>query len=226
MNRKKSRFKVIKILRGWFISGLIILSPILLTVYIISWVLSFVDNIFWGMLPIDSHFIHVIKSIPGIGLVIVLLIIIFVGMFGRTFIVRSLFTLLKSMFEFTPFVKSVFKAINSTVGSIFSDSGKSFKEVVLLEYPNSGNFVYGFVTNSLTEGEIYEKINSKTPTKEVLHIFVPTTPIPTSGFIIITGVEKVQRLNIPVAIAMRNVISGGVAIAHEHEIKPEDKPKN
>lgn len=145
-------------------------------------------------------------AIPGLGLVLTVLILLFTGVLAANFVGRSLVGFWERILERIPFVRSVYSASKNFAEIIFSDSDQSFKKVLLIEYPRKG--LYGLAFQTATElGEVQGRTQ-----EELVCTFVPTTPNPTSGFIIIVPKKDVIELDMDIDEALKMIISLGVVV--------------
>ncbi len=145
-------------------------------------------------------------AIPGLGLVLTVVILLVTGILAANFVGRSLVGFWERMLERIPVVRSVYSASKNFAEIVFSDSDQSFKKVLLIEYPRKG--LYGLAFQTATElGEVQGRIN-----EELVCTFVPTTPNPTSGFIIILPKKDVIELDMEIDEALKMIISLGVVV--------------
>lgn len=167
---------------------------------------------------IDTFIPNAIKSVfpkipfvtpPGLGTIAFLLIASLIGFAARNYLGKKLIALSNRLFSKIPLLNKVYLGIQQVVNSIVSDKKKIFERPVLVEYPKSGSYCIGFIT-SRPKGEIYNKLRS-----EIYSIFVPTTPNPTSGFLIYMPVSTVIELDMTVENALKVVMSAGVVNVDE-----------
>ena len=189
-----------------FITGLITLAPVLITLYVI-WVI--VSAIGGKLAVILSHF-PLLSWIPQffltlVSLVLLVFIIYIVGVFSSSFIGREILEYGESLIEKIPFVRSIYVGTKQLINA-FSSQNRSFTQAVLVEFPYKGSFAIGFITNS-------EKWQTRRG--ELLNVFIPTTPNPTSGWYIIVEESKVRYLNVSIEEAIKMVVSGGLVVPPE-----------
>lgn len=191
-----------KIFRKYFITGMIVIIPLWITILVIRAVVNLMDDTFNLLPPI----IHPRTYIPflGIEFLIALLLIILIGALASNYFGRKFLGLGESLLSRIPVVKTIYQGVKHLTIGIVGEK-KIFSRVVLLEYPIKGLFSIGFVTGeiapSLTTGE----------EQKMLKVFVPTTPNPTSGFFCIAAEDEVKNLNISVDQAFKLIISAGYA---------------
>lgn len=191
-----------KIFRKYFITGMIVIIPLWITILVIRAVVNLMDDTFNLLPPV----IHPRTYIPfrGTEFLIALLLIILIGFLASNYFGRKFLGLGESLLSRIPVVKTIYQGVKQLTIGIVGER-KIFSRVVLLEYPIKGLFFIGFVTGeiapSLTTGE----------ERKMLKVFVPTTPNPTSGFFCIAAEDEVKNLKISVDEAFKLIISAGYA---------------
>ena len=191
--------------RRYFLAGILVTSPILITVYVTWLIVTFVDTQVAGMLPESLDFTKKLPhQIPGLGLIISIIAITFIGAITPGFIGRTLLKSGERVLNKMPVVRSIYGAIKQIMETVMSTNSDSFREVVLVEYPRKGIWVIGFVTGE-TKGEVQSLTKDK-----VINIFVPTTPNPTSGFLLFIPQKDLVYMGMKVEDAVKMVISGGI----------------
>ena len=194
-------------IRNIFITGLLITLPIALTYFILQFLFKNLDTlspVFTQVLidmgaPIPEGY-----RIPALGLVITLLIVLAVGWFTTNFFGKQMINLGESIVEKIPFVRKIYKGSKQVVQSIAHADTTAFRKVVLLEFPRRGMLAIGFVTGS-TRGEVQEYTR-----EDVLNVFVPTMPNPTSGFLVFAPPEDLTEINMSIEDGIKYVVSGGI----------------
>ncbi len=183
-----------------FLTGLFILIPILVTVYIIYLIVSFADT---AILPIIKNITASITGrefyIPGAGLVLFIVITYLTGVLASNFLGRRVLSFGESLLKRIPFVKGIYSSVKDMTDAFSSDKAKSFKEVVLVEFPFKGRYAVGFITNRIKGGE----------QDELCSVFIPTTPNPTSGYLILIPEADIVFLDMPVDDAIKYIVSLG-----------------
>ena len=194
-------------IRNIFITGLLITLPIALTYFILQFLFKNLDTlspVFTKVLidmgaPIPEGY-----QIPALGLVITLLIVLAVGWFTTNFFGKQLINLGESLVEKIPFVRKIYKGSKQVVQSIAHADTTAFRKVVLLEFPRRGMLAIGFVTGS-ARGEVQEYTR-----EDVLNVFVPTMPNPTSGFLVFAPPEDLTEIDMSIEDGIKYVVSGGI----------------
>ncbi|MGC6536152.1 MAG: DUF502 domain-containing protein [Candidatus Puniceispirillaceae bacterium] len=190
-------------LRGWFLTGLLVTAPILLTIYITWLFVDVIDGWVTELLP--PYFSTTIYSnIPGIGLVIGGVSITIIGALAAGFIGRWLIGFGESLLNRMPFVGTIYGASKQILETVMASQSDAFREVVLVEYPRKDLWVIGFVTGT-TKGEVQDAI-----IEDTVNVFVPTTPNPTSGFLLFCPRGDLRYLDMSVEDAVKLVVSGGI----------------
>jgi uncharacterized membrane protein len=194
-------------IRNWFLTGVMVSVPIVITLYIVYWIIDFFDNlIIVNLLPIK------IAAIPGVGIVLSVVLMITVGAITKNFLGKYFLNLAIKLLNKIPLVKTLYSTIKQLFDTIMSSNSQAFKEAVLIEYPRSGLWMVGFVTTE-DKGEISTFLN-----KQLLTVFIPTTPNPTSGFLVYVPKEDVIHLKMKSDEAMKLIISAGVVNSKKEKI--------
>ncbi|MBT3367352.1 MAG: DUF502 domain-containing protein [Nitrospina sp.] len=194
-------------IRNIFITGLLITLPIALTWFILQFLLKNFDAlspVFTNMLiqvgvPIPEGY-----RIPFLGLGMTLLIVLMVGWFTTNFFGKKLFILGETIVEKIPFVRRIYKGTKQVVLSIAEADTTAFRKVVLLEFPRRGLLAIGFVTGE-SRGEVQQVTQ-----ENMLNVFVPTMPNPTSGFLIFSPPEELTEVSMTIEEGIKYVVSGGI----------------
>ena len=192
-------------LRTYFLTGLIVAAPIAITVYITYWFVVFVDETVAQLLPAQLNpSTYLPFTLPGLGVVIALLALTLIGFLTTNYLGRSILRLGETIFDQMPVVRSVYSALKQLFEAVFSHSGTSFRQVCIVEYPRTGAWALAFLTTERT-GEIGRRLGG-----DMVGLFVPTTPNPTSGYLIYVRREEIHVLDMAVEDGMKLVVSGGV----------------
>lgn len=195
-----------KRLRRYIVAGILIWLPIGVTIFLLRILVGILDRSLL-LIPAQYRPEEMLGfAIPGLGIVLMLLILLVTGVLGANIVGRSTVGLWESLLERIPVVRSVYSAAKNFTEIVFSDSSQSFKKVLLIEYPRKGLYSLAFQTSSEL-GEVQGRTG-----EEVVCTFVPTTPNPTSGFIIIVPRREVTELDMDVDEALKMIISLGVVV--------------
>ena len=192
-------------IRGYFLTGIIVTAPIGLTFYVSFLFIGFIDSKVRNIIPVKYHYDNILPfEIPGIGLLIVFILLTFIGFLTAGIIGRYIIKLGERIIARLPIIRSVYGALKQIFESVLKTSSKSFREVVLIEYPRKGIWAIGFITGD-TKGEVQESSKD-----ELVNVFLPTTPNPTSGFLLFVPRKDLRVLNMNVEEGIKMVISGGI----------------
>jgi uncharacterized membrane protein len=189
-------------LRSWFFTGILVTAPVLLTIYITWAAIQLIDSQVVSLIPILADWNRL--EVPGVGLVIGVILITLIGALAAGFLGRWIIRLGESLLNRMPVVRSIYGASKQILETIISSQSDAFREVVLVEYPRKGLWVIGFVTGG-TKGEVNRRINI-----DMVNVFVPTTPNPTSGFLLFCPRKDVVFMKMSVEEAVKLVVSGGI----------------
>ncbi len=192
-----------KNLRNYFISGLLFWIPLGLSIVVIKFFLELVNDIVPPEYLPEALF-NLERVIPGSGIVWVILIMLITGVLVNNFIGRKILELWDKLLNKIPGFRSIYNALKQLSDTVLSPSGESFKKAVLVEYPRRGMWTIAFQTGNY-RGEVEKKIG-----EEIINIYVPTTPNPTSGFFIMLPKDDVIELDMSVDEAFKLIISTGV----------------
>lgn len=194
-------------IRNVFITGLLITLPIALTWFI----LQFLLNNFDALSPVFTNILIQLGApipegyrIPFLGLVVTLLIVLIVGWLTTNFFGKKVFQIGELLIEKIPFVRRVYKGSKQVVSSIAEADTSAFRKVVLIEFPRRGLLAIGFVTGE-SRGEVQELTR-----ENMLNVFVPTMPNPTSGFLIFSPLEELTEVSMTIEEGIKYVVSGGL----------------
>jgi uncharacterized membrane protein len=191
-------------IRNVFITGLIVFTPLAVTVYVVWITFNLLDGF---LRPIVVALLG--KTIPGLSLLLTLLLILLLGAFARAAIGQKAIEYLERSLSKVPLLRSIYSAIKGASVAFLMPRSEGFKQVVLVEYPRKGIYALAFTTGE-SVGEIQRKTESKT-----INVFVPTSPNPTSGFFLMVPEKDVIPLSISVEEALKFVITGGLSTKTE-----------
>ena len=194
-------------LRGYFVTGLIVVGPVAITLYVVWWFINQVDA--WVKPLIPRAYLpetYLPFSVPGVGLIVgigglMLVGALAAGLFGRTIVGYS-----EMMLDRMPVVRGVYRLIKQIFTTIFSNSGSSFKRVGLIEFPRRGLYAIVFLAGDPPQ-EVEEKIGGGNP---LITVFMPNGPNPTTGFIVFVPAREVIALDLAVEDAAKLIVSAGL----------------
>jgi uncharacterized membrane protein len=195
-------------MRANFLTGLIVVTPIVLTLYLTWAFITFVDAKVVPLVPAPYNpRTYINADIPGFGLVIFLIFTTIVGYFAKRVFGMQLIRLGESIVSRMPVVRTIYKALKQIVETVLSQTQTSFRQACLVEYPRPGLWAIAFVATETT-GEIVEKRGGE----EMVSVFLPTTPNPTSGFLLFVPKKDIILLEMTIEEAAKLIISAGLVV--------------
>ena len=201
MALKEKKRSFLARIRNYFIAGVVVLIPIGITVYLTIFLISVSSNI----LPKEINPNHYLPyEIPGVEIAISLILITFIGWLSLSFIGKRLLIIFNNILKKIPILRTIYSAIGQMTET-FTKTDSKKNNVVLVEYPRKGSWAVGFATKE-NSGEISDKTK-----KKLINVFVPTTPNPTSGFLLMFPVEDVIYLDLTFEEASKFIVSAGTS---------------
>jgi uncharacterized membrane protein len=205
---KQNLKKVIKVtprsIRAYILAGLLLWLPILVTIGVLRFIVDLLDQSV-ALLPHQYQPLQLLgMSIPGLGVILSLTILITTGILVTNFLGQKLLYWWELILGRIPLVRTIHMTVKQILQSLFSANSKAFRQVVLVEYPSKSIWTIGFLTGDAT------LIEEQAPTPDLVSVFVPNTPIPTAGFIIMVRADAIVPLSISVEEALKYIISLGV----------------
>ena len=201
MSKIKKKKSLTLILRNYFITGVVVLIPIGFTLYLSKILIGLSSKILPENINPNSYLPY---AIPGIEILISIVFITIVGGLSLSFLGKRILKLIDDLFKRIPFLRTIYSAILQMTET-FSNKDNDKKSVVLIEYPRKGVWAVGFATKE-NKGEMATKTN-----KRLINVFVPTTPNPTSGFLLMFPVEDVIYLDMSFEEASKFIVSAGTS---------------
>ena len=201
--------------RNSFLTGLVVIAPVALTIWLIWSVIGWIDGFVLPFIPNLYHPDNILNTffgqdvainIRGLGVVVFLLFTTFVGWIAKGFLGRSLIRIGENLVRRMPVVRSIYSGVKQIAETVFAQSDRSFEKACLIEYPRKGIWAVGFVSTE-AKGEVKYKAKSNS---DLLSVFVPTTPNPTSGFMLFFPRNDVIELEMSIEDAAKLVISPGL----------------
>ena len=201
----KERSPLLKRLRTYLVTGILIAAPISITVWLAWQIVTFFDVRVRPLIPPGWNPESQLPfAIPGIGVVIVLLVLILLGMFVAGFVGRWALATGENLLNRVPIVRSIYKALKQVFETLFSKQSMAFREVVLIEYPRRNVYAIAFVTGGHSE------LLEAGAAQKIINVFLPSTPNPTSGFLLFVSPDDAVVLSMSVEEAMKMIVSGGL----------------
>ena len=201
MTKDKNKKSLTSILRNYFITGIVVLIPIGFTLYLTKFIIGISSKIIPQNINPNNYLPY---AIPGIEILISIFFITIVGGLSLSFLGKRVLKLIDDLFKKIPFLRSIYSAILQMTET-FSSKDNNKKSVVLIEYPRKGVWAVGFATKE-NKGQMSKKTN-----KNLINVFVPTTPNPTSGFLLMFPVDEVIHLDMSFEEASKFIVSAGTS---------------
>ncbi|VAW13060.1 Uncharacterized membrane anchored protein Mext_4159 [hydrothermal vent metagenome] len=203
----RRRARLIARLRSYFFTGLVIAAPISITIYVTWWFIGFIDNWFKPLIPARYNpDLYLPFSVPGIGLLLALFMLTVLGALAANLFGRTVVGYGEQLLNRMPVVRNLYSALKQIFETVISQSNSTFRDVALIEYPRRGIYAIAFVSTD-TKGEILDKVGAE---DGMVSVFLPTTPNPTSGFLLFVPKSDVRILDMTVEEGAKLVISAGL----------------
>ena len=205
-------------MRAYFFAGILVIAPISITLYLAWLFIGFVDSKVTPLIPLKYNpETYLPFALPGLGLLILVLTLMLIGALTAGFMGRLWMRLTERVLARMPVIRNIYSAVKQIFETVLADKSAAFREAVLVEYPRRGIWAIAFITGR-TEGEV-QNITEE----ECTNIFLPTTPNPTSGFLLFVPKKDLISLSMTVEEAIKMVISGGIITPLDH--RPKDQQK-
>lgn len=205
-------------MKKYFITGLLVLVPLFITVWVLTSLISMMDRSLL-LLPVEWRpKAQFGVEVPGLGALLTLLIIFVTGLIATNFFGRQLILLWESLLTRVPVVKSIYSSVKQVSDTLFSDSGNAFRQAVLVQFPHDGAWTIAFVTGT-PGGDVVNHLQG-----DFVSVYVPTTPNPTGGYFLMLPRESVIELDMTVDEALKYIISMGVVAPQVKQISALEKP--
>ncbi len=199
-----------QLIKRYFITGLLIWVPLVITGWVLSLIISTLDQSL-RLLPTSIHPESLVGfAIPGAGAVLTLLMILLTGLLAANFIGQKLVVWWEKLLARIPVVNSVYNSVKQVSDTLFSPNGNAFRKALLVQYPREGSWTVAFLTGA-PGGDIVNHLEG-----EHVSVYVPTTPNPTSGFFLMMPTKDVVELDMTVDEALKYIISMGVVAPPPH----------
>ncbi len=196
-------------LKKIFITGLAVIIPVGLTLYILTFLINMMDSLL-KIIPLKYHPEALLGfRIPGLGVIVTVALIFVCGLIATSYLGNRIVSSGESLVDKIPFVRTIYQSIKQVSDSMFADRRSGFKKVVLIEFPRKGIYTVGFVT-----GKPGQEIQSKVG-RACISVFLPTTPNPTSGYLVIVPEEDMIQVDMTVEEALTYIISVGIVTASD-----------
>ena len=220
---EKPRKSVRQSLRAYFLTGIVVAAPVLITLYLLTTVIGAIDELVTPLLPPEVARI----GVPGIGVVVVVVGLTLLGAVTANFIVNWLLKIWENILNRTPIIRAIYRPVKQVFETVIGPGGMSFREVVLIEYPAQGRWVTGFVSAVAPE-QIATHVRRDLgcdETDEVVSVYVPTAPNLYAGFVVFQPRSRLRTLDMSVEEGVKLVVSFGIAAQPNDADKPAPKPR-
>ena len=195
---------LVRQLRSYFFTGMLITAPVVITFWVVVSLVNVFDNLVTPLIPSKFNPNNYLPlDIPGIGLIGLIVFLVFIGFITANFFGRWIFGRTELILQNIPLIKFFYKTIKQILETVLNNQSQAFKKAVIFEYPRKDVWVIGFTT-----GEVAPKINKKIK-KKLINVFVPTTPNPTSGFLLLVPKKDLIFLDISFEQASKFIVSAG-----------------
>jgi uncharacterized membrane protein len=203
-------------LRRYLVAGLLVWLPIGATIFVVKLLLDLIDRVLYLLPPAFRPEVLIGFRIPGLGLILAFIVLLTTGLLAANLMGKRLVSFFESLLGRIPFVRTVYGAVKQIAEVLFSDSSSSFKKVLLVEYPRPGLYSLAFQTSD--DPREVQALTGET----IVTVFLPTTPNPTSGFMLFVPRSQVTELDMSVEEALKMVISLGVVVPQWHPKHPRN----
>jgi len=202
-------------LRGYFLTGLIIVGPVAITIYVVWWFVNLVDGWVKPLIPeayLPDNFLPF--NVPGVGLIVGIFSLMVVGALAANLFGRAIVSYGEMVLDRMPVVRGVYRLLKKIFTTVFSKAGTGFKRVGLIEFPRRGLYAVVFVS-----GDPPNEIKGKLGNGELMTVFMPNAPNPTTGFVLFMPAKDVILLDMPIDDAVKLVISAGLVAPPQDKLK-------
>lgn len=203
-------------LRNYFLTGILIITPLGVTLAIAWWVVKFIDDVVIPLIPeaynparLLGELIGIEGNVPGLGILVLVAVVTVIGALAAGLLGRWFIRLSEALLNQMPVIRSLYSAIKQLLETVLRNQSDTFKQAVLLQYPRPGLWAIAFVTAKV-DGELGRRLEA-----EHVSVFLPTTPNPTSGFLLFVPTSDVVELDMTVEEAVKMVISAGIVTPKE-----------
>ena len=204
-------------LRKWLFTGLLVLVPGVITVWVLNWIISTLDQTLY-LLPQAWQPDHLLgMHIPGFGVLLTLAVLLVIGAIASNFVGRKLVQWGDAVITRIPVVRSIYSSVKQVSDTVFSDSGNAFRTAVLVQWPREGVWTVAFITGN-PAGEVASYLRD-----EFVSVFVPTTPNPTGGYFVLMRKSDCVELEMSVDAALKYIVSMGVVAPPPLPVPDEDR---
>lgn len=211
-------------LRTYFLTGIVVVAPISITIYLTYLFLNLVDTTVAQILPAEFYAsVYGGATIPGIGVIVALVFFVTVGWLATNVLGRVIISISEYVLNKMPIIRTLYNGTKQIFETVMASKSSTFREVVLLEYPRKGLWAMGFVAGT-ADGEAKKAVSGGADI-EIINVYVPTAPNPTSGFVLFVPKSDLVYMDMPVEQAFKFIVSGGILNPQEADAAESAKPK-
>ena len=199
-------------LKNYLFTGILVTAPVVITFWIVISLVRLFDRIITPIIPLYLNpNTYLPRDVPGLGLIVLVVFLVLIGFIAANFFGSYVLRKTELIINKIPLIKVFYKAIKQILETILRNNSKAFREAVLMEYPRKGVWVIGFTTGEV-KGVIRKKVKI-----QMVNVFVPTTPNPTSGFLLLVPKSQIKPLNAKVEDAIKTIVSAGIIPLNSRE---------
>ena len=192
-------------LKNYLLTGILVAGPVALTLWIVVSLIKLFDKLVTPFIPIYLNpNTYLPRDLPGLGLIVLIFFLIFIGAITANFFGSWILKQTDSFISKIPLIKAFYKTIKQILETILKSNSQAFRDAVLVEYPRKGAWVIGFTTGEV-KGAVKKKIKN-----QLVNVFIPTTPNPTSGFLLMIPKKDLRYLDVSVDDAIKTIVSAGI----------------
>ena len=192
-------------IKNYFLTGILVTAPVVITFWIVISLVRLFDRLVTPLIPFYLNpNSYLPRDVPGLGLIILVIFLVVIGSLTANFFGSWLLKKTDLIIQRIPLIKVFYKTIKQILETILKTNSDAFREAVLVEYPRKGVWVIGFTTGDV-EGEVKKKLKIN-----MINVFIPTTPNPTSGFLLMVPKSEIKKLNVSVDEAIKTIVSAGI----------------
>lgn len=205
-NEKNNENSISSKIKNYFFTGIVVAAPVAITIYMSYHLVVWINDVTSRLIPQGWTIGNFVPyAVPGLGLLLLLAVLFLIGMLTTGYVGRFFVNLWEKIIRRMPIISSIYSLIKQIFETFLSQKNRSFSDVVLVEYPRKGLWTIAFVSKENTGGEVEKKTGG-----QKISIYVPTTPNPTSGFLIFVDEKDVIKLDMSVEEGIKYVISCGI----------------
>ncbi len=217
---RRMRLRVMRHIRAYFFAGVLVTAPIAITFYLAWLVIGWIDGKITPLIPeAYNPETYLPFGVPGLGLIVAFVLLTLIGAMAAGAIGRLWIRVTERMLAQMPVIRSVYSATKQIFETVLRQQSNAFRQVVLFEYPRRGSWALGFITGK-TQGEVQNLTSD-----EVVNVFLPTTPNPTSGYLLFIPRRELIVLGMTVEEGIKMVVSGGIVTPADRRTEEEQRVK-